>query len=106
MKKRWVLPLILGSCLWLTACPAPNTSDNGTPTGETTGDTSNSDGNFSKQAYITLLNCLKEQQPTAAAAIDQAIVAAGQFPDSAFASADNPLFAVWAKQAAAAGCGG
>lgn len=93
------LTLLLACGMLLTACPAPNASENGQGTA-TTGD-----GNFSKEAYIRLLTCTKEKMPEQAAAMDQAIAAANQLPDSAFENADSPIFATWAKQAEAAGCG-
>ena len=109
MTNRLLMSFLL--VLSLSACPAPNGTDaNSGDSTTNTGDTSDNNnastgGNFSKQAYIDLLNCLKTQQPASAAAIDQAIGAAQMLPDSAFDNADSPAFAVWAQQAKAVGCG-
>lgn len=90
----------------LVACATPNTPEGENSSSDSTTVSESGEGNFSKAAYIRLLQCLKTQQPDAAAAIDQAISAAQQLPDEAFTNADSPVFALWAKQAEASGCGG
>lgn len=93
---------LFSALICLSACPAPNASE--TPDSNES-PASSGEANFSKEAYIRLMTCLKTQQPGAAASIDQAIAAAESLPDSAFENADSPIFAVWAAQAEAAGCG-
>lgn len=117
MLKKMMIGFGIASALLLSACPAPNSADDASKTesgsssdsgskseSDSTKEGSSSSGNFSKQAYLDLLNCIKTKDPKQTDAMDLAIQAVSGLPESGFTDASNPSFAAPIAIGKAIGC--